>query len=148
MLAFLGWVVFFVVAWLTAILVVPWANWIRFWPVGLVGMIVNYGIDTTLIVLGAFRYSQGKPNLKGIPVFYLLSVFPGGLLLASFFPEVRWMQFPYILLASLVLLSMELFMKWTGYFHHMKWNPVNSFFLNITAFTLVLWLAQWLGVFD
>jgi len=144
----MGWIVFFGVAWLTVILLVPWGNWARLWPVGVIGMIVNYGIDVTLIRLGAFRYIHQNPQLQGMPVFYLLSVFAGGLIVANFFPETRWMQFPYILLASLVLLIMELFMKWIGYFHHIEWNPIKSFFLNLIAFTLVLWLAQWLGVFD
>ena len=143
----LGWVIFFIIAWLTALILVPIEEWYSLWPSGLIGMSIIYIIDTALITLGAFKYSFGNKVLGDIPVFYWLSSFPGGVLLVYYYTVIdRWLHFPYILLASAIFLAMEYIMIKLGYFHHLKWKISKSFVLNIIGFSVVISLVQWFGV--
>jgi hypothetical protein len=108
-------------------------------------IVILYLIDSTFIELGAFSYSAQILSLSGISIFYLLSSFPGGILLVYYYPKNKKMQVPYILLAAFIFLLMELIMMWAGYFQYVHWNSLKSYLLDIFGFTVVLWFAEWSG---
>ena len=141
----MGWVVFFGFLWVISLILVPLRHWKRLWPAGLIGMLLVYAIDTTLIGLGAFTYSLGNTFLSGLPTFYWIGIFPGSILLAYYYPSSRWRQFPYILLTSAIFLVMEITMHWFGYFQYRHWTPLKSYLLNIGGFMITLIVAQWVG---
>ena len=141
----MGWIIFFGVALLLSLLFVPLVKWKRLWWAGLIGLIVVYLIDATLIQLSAIRYSYGNPVLSGLPTFYWISAFPAGVLFAYYCPTNKMWQFPYIMLASTFMLSLGFIMYILGYYHLMQWNFIKDFFLNIGAFIIVLWLSQLTG---
>ncbi len=141
-----GWKLFFLVSLLATVIFVPLSDWEKLWPVGLLAIVVIYLIDSVLIKLGAFKYSLGSSILSGIPFFYLLSGFNGGVLFVSLLPDSSMWQLPYILAAAVIFLFLEYIMVVLGYFHYLKWNPFKSYVLNIFGFIVVVWLAQWLRV--
>ncbi len=141
----MSWLIFFLSSLLTTILLVPQKKFKVLWPAGLITMTAIYTIDTTLVSLGAFLYKFPILFVSGLPIFYLLSGFFGGMLLVHFFPSRTWIQLPYILLAAFLFLCLELIMSWVGYFEYgQNWNPVRSFFLNTLGFTIVLSLYYWI----
>jgi hypothetical protein len=101
-------------------------------------------IDTTLISAGAFSYRVPAQITGGLPLLYWLSGFPGGVLLTHFYPDKEKLQFPYILLASAIFLGLELIMHFFGYIHYHKWSPVNSYFLDVFGFIIVIWIWNWI----
>jgi len=142
----LEWIIFAGVAFLVTMQMVPLKRWKILWPLGLVAMLLIYFIDNTLIGLKAFAYSSVSPVISGIPIPYLISGFPGGILLGYFCPRELWPRSLYILLAAFVFLVLELIMFWLGHFYYINWSPVKSFFLNVGGFTVFIWVTDWLGV--
>ncbi len=142
----MGWLVFGIIAWLTALILVPLRQWKRLWPAGIIAMSVLYAIDSTLVGLGAFQFTNSNVWVSGLPAPYWLGYFPGGVLFAYYCPQIRWWELIYILFMAAILLVMELIMLGLGYFHHLNWNPVKSYILNVGGFTVTLWLIQWLGL--
>lgn len=117
----------------------------RLWPAGLIGFAVAYGIDSTLIALGAFRYSGAGPAWSGVPVFYLLSAAASSMLLAYYYPGIRWRQSLFVAGAALVFLLAETVMEKLNYFHYLSWSPANSYLLDVVGIIVVLWLARVAG---
>lgn len=142
----MGWLVFGMAAWITGLVLVPIKYWKKLWPLGIAAMALIFPIDATLIDLGAFKFSQSNIELSGIPVYYWLSYIPGGVLFGYYCPGEKRHKLLYLLISALIFLIMELIMLWLGYFHHLDWNPVKSYLLNIGGFTVMLWLAEWLGL--
>ncbi|HBV95998.1 MAG: hypothetical protein JL50_05120 [Peptococcaceae bacterium BICA1-7] len=140
------WLAFGGIAWLTGLLLVPLKNWKKLWPLGIAGMIIVFTIDSTLVSLGAFKFSSSTPEISGIPVPYWLSYIPGGIIFGYYCPNERWLKLVYIAISAFALLVMELIMLWLGYFNYINWNPAKSFMLNAGGFTIMLWLAEWLGL--
>jgi len=134
---------FCITAWVVSIIFIPWKQWKHLYHAGIITMILIFLIDTTLISLGAFSYSDSIFILHGLPVFYWVSAFPGGALLARFYPKRVLWRFPYVLLTALLFVVMEVIMYLLGYFYYHNWNVINSFFLDIIGFTVTLWLTQW-----
>lgn len=137
----MAWIILCAAAWLAALLLIPKDSFRRLWPAGIISMLVLYFIDTTLIRLGAFSYN-GSPFFSDIPVFYWTSSFPGGLLLAYFYPAVKRLRLPYVAGAAAVFLVLELIMKRLGYINYLNWNTLYSFFLDVGGFIIVLWLSR------
>ncbi|MDA8227703.1 MAG: hypothetical protein M0T74_08360 [Desulfitobacterium hafniense] len=140
------WWVFGVVAWLAGVLLVPINYWKKLWPLGIAGMAIIYPIDSTLVSLGAFDFGFGTVKISGVPIPYWLSYIPGGILFGYYCPPKRLSRLTYIVILAFVLMVVELFMIWLGYFNYHNWNPIKSFILNAGGFTIMLWLAQWLGL--
>lgn len=138
----MGWLVLFIAAWLLALTMVPMKEWKRLWPAGVAGLATNYILDSTLIGLEAYSFSLGNPLLSGMPTFYFLSVFAGGVLLAYYYPNQGWWQIIYVMLMAAAFLFIEVVMYKLGYFHYQLWSPARSYMLNIGGFIVVLWLAQ------
>lgn len=141
----MGWIVFFLVAYILLFILVPLNKCKNYFPFGLISIIILYLIDSTLINLGAFSYSFGNAKLYELPTLYLISGFSGGILFIHFLPLKDNLQFPYIFLASAILLVLELIMYWLKYFHYHNWTPFRSYFLNIFSFCVVLCFARFLG---
>lgn len=142
----MGWYIFLGVAFVITLATVPLVQWQKLWPIGLISIVTLYIIDTTFIGLGAYSFRNGSSLLSGIPLTYIISYFPGAILLVHFYPQKNKWRFPYILLAAGFFLFMELVMVWIGYFHYIKWNPVRSYLLNVFGFLAIFWMAQWLGL--
>lgn len=136
------WVVFFIVACLSGIVLIPRHKWKILWPSGIVAAMMIYFIDSTLISLGAYSLSSGMIYVSGLPAFYLLSSFFGGVIITNFYPDKTKWRLPFILTAAMAFVIMELIMYWLGFFHYDKWSPVNSYFLNVIGFTSTLWLSE------
>lgn len=141
----MAWVFFCITAYLTAFVLVPLKEWKRLWPAGIMGLIVLYLIDGTFIRLGAFSYSPGYAAVCGIPVFYMLSGFAGGIVLAYHYPDRKRPRLFYVFIAAAVFLFMELVMHWLGYFHYIEWEPLDSYLLDVMGFSALLWLFQCFG---
>ena len=131
-------------AWATCLLFVPFHKWLSLFPAGLITLIVLYLIDSTLILLNAFSYRYANPILSDLPVLYWLSGFPEGMLLVYYFPKKKHLHFPYIVLAAVVFLGMELIMLLLKYISYHNWSPVFSLFLNMGGFIDVIFLSQWI----
>ena len=139
------WVVLFFVAWLVVLFLIPVQKLKRLWPAGLVGLAAVYAIDSTFIGLGAYSYSSAGPALSGIPVFYLLSIVAGSILLAYFRPNGSWKQLLFVLGMALGFLLIETAMVALRYFHYLSWSTGRSFLLDVAGFIMVLWLAEKAG---
>lgn len=144
----MGWIIFFGVSGLAFLVLVPFRQWKRLWSAGIVAMILLYPIDSAFIGLGAFSYKYGNSILSGLPMFYWLSSFFGGILLVYYYPEKKKWQLPYLILTAGIFLFMELIMYWVGYFHYNKWSPVRSYFLDFIGFSSILWIVQHIGAMD
>lgn len=141
----MAWIIFIMIAYLTAIISVPLKKWSRIWPAGITALVLTFLIDSTLIGLGAFSYSTSISLPSGVPVFYWVSSFAGGIILAYFYPAKKQWQFPYVLFTSALFLAMELIMNRLGYIHYIKWNPIQSYFLDVIGFTTTLSMSLWFG---
>lgn len=130
-------------SWVLSLWLVPGRQWKKLWPAGLIGMTVLYAIDSTLAGLGAFTFNQGSLYLSGVPVFYLLSSFAGGILAVHYYPSPKGWRLPYILLIALLLLLAEAVMIRFGFFQHLKWSIERSLLLNVLGFTVMIWLSRW-----
>jgi hypothetical protein len=112
---------------------------------GIATMLFYYVIDSTLIHLGAYSFRNSNSMLGGLPTFYLLAGFPGGIVFAYFYPTTKRFQLSYILLASAILLILELILYWLGYVQYNNWNPIKSYILYVGGFMAIFWLGQWLN---
>ncbi|GBF33506.1 hypothetical protein DCCM_2608 [Desulfocucumis palustris] len=142
----MGWLIYGILAWLTALIIIPLREWKKLWPAGIIAMSILYAIDSTLAGLGAFQFTHSDVKVSGLPVPYWLSYFPGGIVFVYYCPPIRWWKLIYILSAAAILLALELIMLRLGYFHHLNWNPFKSYILNAGGFIATLWLTQWLGI--
>lgn len=142
----MGWFVFGAAAWLAGLLLVPARCWKKLWPLGIAGMVLVFFVDSTLLELGAFDFSPGTPKISGIPIPYWIAYFPGGVLFGYYCPGVKWQRGLYVLMASLVLLAMELVMVRLGYFYHLDWSVAKAYVLNAGGFTVMAWLAELTGL--
>jgi hypothetical protein len=145
----MGWAILSGTAWLLAILFVPLKKWKLLWKAGLLSIVSIYVIDSSLIKLGAFYYNIKMSSfygISGVPILYLLSGFPGALLLTAYFPKDNKWHFPYVLFTAALFLALELIMVQYGYFIYRKWSPILSYCLNLFGFTIILWAAKWMGL--
>lgn len=140
------WFILFVLLFITMAIYVPANKIKRLWSAGVLGMIILYVIDSTLIWLGAFSYSY--PYLTGLPIFYLLSAFPTSVLLCNYCPQKEILRLYYILIVSAILLILEYIVNGLGYLQYIRWNLFRSYMINITLFSTILWLSQCLYIFD
>ena len=140
----LGWIIYFLAAVLLAAALTKFKNIRRLWPMGVVTILFLYAVDRTFIALGAYSFQDTISLLGGIPIFYLLAGFPGGILFAYFYPSKKKLQLPYILIAALLFILLEIVMKWFGYFQYINWSLSRSFFIDLGSFMAILWLGQWL----
>lgn len=138
------WIVFFITACLLTFIFVPLKEWASLWPAGLITLFLLYAIDSVLISLNAFSYSFPSALLHGLPVFYWLSGFPGGVLLMRLYPSKKLNKLLHLLLSAALFLLLELISLKSGNFEHHHWNLINSYFLNVFGFTNLIWLFNWL----
>jgi hypothetical protein len=139
----MAWIIFFCFSVITIFLLIPFEELPLLCPAGIIGLILCYIIDNTLVSLGAFSYKYPNALLSRIPLFYWLSSFFGGVLLFRFYPLQQSMQFGYIVLASALFLVLELIMYKIHYFFYHNWNLVKSLALNIFGFTITIRFAEW-----
>jgi hypothetical protein len=131
-------------AWSAALILVPFKHWKKSWPAGIIGMLVVFFLDDTLVYLGAFKFWDGGIYLFGLSLYYWLSYFPGGIIFDYLRPHKHIWRLAYILTFAAVYLMIELVMVYVGYFQYIKWNAFMSFMLNIVGFTLMMWYVEWL----
>ena len=139
------WIIYFLAAVLSAAILTRFRNIKYLWRMGLATILFLYLIDSTLVSLGAYLFNYGNLYIGGVPLFYLLAGFPGGILLAYFYPSKKKFQMPYLLLTIVLFLLLEIIMEWFGFIQYGNWNSIRSFFLNLGGFMSVLWLGQWLN---
>jgi len=120
-------------------------KWMQVWHAGVIALAVVYAIDATLIRLGAFSYICDLHFAGGLPLFYWLSAFFGGVLLVRYYPRKSIWKLPYILLADFMFLVLEHIMRMIGYFRYHNWSLINSFFLDIVGFIIVIWFWNWIN---
>jgi len=132
-------------AWLVLLMVVPAGELKRLWPAALISLAAVYWIDSTLGGLGAFRYSGPGPAISGIPVFYLLSIAPGGIMLAYHYPDGALRRAMFVAGAAFVFLLVEEIMVALQYFHYLSWSPGRSYVLDVGGLIVVLWTARLVG---
>ncbi|MFZ5352396.1 MAG: hypothetical protein ACOZCL_06670 [Bacillota bacterium] len=138
----MGWFLFMLCVFITCALAVPYKNWIKFWYSGTIGMVLLYFIDSTLIKLGAFEFHHNGLLVSGLPLFYLLSCYPGGIVFAHYRPNKEKYKLLYIIIMALLLLALELIMSFLGYFTHINWHTLKSVLLNIFGFIVLLRLIE------
>lgn len=141
----MGWYILFVIDCLLMIILVPKSEWRRLYPAGLVSVLVLIPIELVFTNLGGFSYMQSIINLHKVPIVYLLCAFPGGVLVAYYYPVKKWLRTPYVLFISATLLLIEIIILQVGYMKHGNWNIFKSFALDIYGFIVVLWLSEQLG---
>ncbi|MCT4621300.1 MAG: hypothetical protein N4A62_18155 [Marinisporobacter sp.] len=142
----MGWIIMCTIAFLLVLIFIPFNKYKSLYPMGLLSLVILYTIDSTFIELNAFSYSFANSKLSGLPIFYWLSGFASGMLLVYYYPSHKKWKFPYVLLASFLLLFLELIMVKLKYFHYHQWNLTKSYFLNIFGFTVVLWFSQFFDI--
>jgi hypothetical protein len=105
-----------------------------------------YLIDSALISIKCYSYKNAIIDICGVPLFFILSSFPGGYLLAHYYPNKKKYRLPYVLLTAGILLVAELIMYFYGYFQYINWTYYNSFFLNAISFMAIFWLGHSLNI--
>lgn len=140
------WLILFLISLFLMFLFVPKNKIKHFWLAGAISISILYIIDSTLIWMRGFSYSY--PTLSGLPIFYLLSAFPAGILLCNYCPRKNFLRLLYVLALSALLLIPEFIIHSIGYMKYLHWNLVRSFIINMLGFSTDLWLSQCLGVFD
>lgn len=140
----MGWIIFAIILWLAALILVPLKQWKKSWPMGVFGLVSLFVIDDTLAILEAFRFFHGIFYLSNLPLFYILAYFPGGIFFDHFRPHRHMWRLFYIIAFAAVYLGVELFMIYIGYFQHLNWNAWKSLLLNLFGFTISMWFAEWL----
>jgi hypothetical protein len=136
------WLVFFVISWGMALLLVRPHRVIKLWPAGLVAVIVTLLIDSTLIKMGAFLFHNQFIGIGGVPLFYALANFANGMTLVHLVPSQGTLQ-PVITLSLVLLFLMAEFTAISfGYFTHLNWNLWYSLVLNTFGFATVLWVTR------
>ncbi|MCT4607231.1 MAG: hypothetical protein N4A64_14235 [Marinisporobacter sp.] len=143
----MGWIIMCAIAFLLVFIFIPFHQYKSLYPIGLISLAILYMIDSTFIELKAFSYSFANPKLSGLPTFYWLSGFAGGLLLVYYYPLHKKWQLSYLLFVSLLLLILEFIMYKLRYFHYHKWSLAQSYFLNILGFAVVLWFSHFFSIF-
>lgn len=140
----MGWIIFSIFGWSTALLLVPLKYWKRSWPVGIFAMVIIFIMDDTLAKLDAFKFLDGRVYLSSLPLFYWLAYFPGGIIFDHFRPQKHVRRLLYIFVWATGYLVVELFFIHIGYFRHLNWNLYKSFLLNVCGFTLSMWFSEWM----
>ncbi len=143
----MGWIIFFISSIVIFIITKPFKNWGNLWYAGIISLPVLYIIDSVLISLGAFSFQYPNPVIGELPTLYWLSSFFGGIILVKYFPKKNVWRFPYITFSAFLFLILELVMCFLGYFNYHNWKPINSFFLNISGFIIVIWIWNWINEF-
>jgi surface polysaccharide O-acyltransferase-like enzyme len=123
---------------------VPLKHWKKSWAVGIVAMVVVFSLDNTMEHLGAFKFWYGGIYVYGLPLFYWLCYFPGGIMFDYLRPHKHIWRLAYILIIAAVYLMIELVMVYSGYFQYVRWNAFMSYLLNVVGFTITMWYAEWL----
>lgn len=141
----MAWIIFFIVSLLITSFLVPVKILKKIWPAGILGLIVILFIDNALSSLNAFKFHHLWISVLGLPLFYWLSYFTGGIFLAYYRPTNKRWSLVYVLVFSIVYLTPELFFVYLGYFSYINWNPFKSFFLNMGGFIIFFWLTEWLS---
>lgn len=142
-----GWMIYMIVAGLTALLLVPLKYWLKLLPAGVAALLIVLAIDNTLTSLMAFQFVHEGLYFFKLPLTYWISYFFGGILFAYFRPEGKWKRILYIFGAALFLLTLEYIMMMLGYFQHLNWNLLNSYVLNIFGFVISLWIIEWFELY-
>lgn len=140
----MGWLIFVIISWLTALLIVPLKNWKESWLMGIFGLICIFFIDNTLASLDAFKFLHGGIYLSELPFFYWISYFPGGILFDYFRPSRHIWRIVYIAALAAGYIIPETIMRYFGYFQYINWKIYMAFPLNITGITVTMWFAEWL----
>lgn len=139
----MGWWIFLTAVSAAAAMFVPIREWKRLFLAGIGGLLIILPIDSTLAALGAFRFSFTGPTMLGLPLPYWLSYFPGGILIAHFRPAKRMQRLIYVISAAALYALIELIAIKAGLFHHLNWNILKAFILNILGFTTFMWYVEW-----
>lgn len=138
----MAWIIFCLLIWTAAIIIIPKRQWQRLWPAGIVAIIVMYLLDTTLVGLQAYSFKGSPINLQGVPLFYFASAMPLGIILVNFGPQKRWVKVVYLLLIDALFLTAELIMNITGNFSYLNWSPDKSLLLNLLGFIVIIWISE------
>ncbi|MFZ5966218.1 MAG: CBO0543 family protein [Bacillota bacterium] len=117
-----------------------------YWCAGVICLIVLLIIDKKFTDLGAYSFNHGNYYIANIPVLYWTSFYAAGVLSVYYFPKQKKWQLPYILFLASIFLVLETVMNRLGYFHYHQWSPIDSFVLNISGISLVLWFSQLCGL--
>lgn len=140
----MGWVIFMIVVWAVVLAFVPLKQWKKSWTIGITAMVVVFILDNALVYLGAFKYWHGVAYLSGLPFFYWLSYFPGGIMFDRLRPHKHIWRLAYIIISAAAYLMLELVMVYFGYFQYLNWNVFMALLLNVVGFTMMMWFAEWM----
>lgn len=140
----MGWIIFMILAWTTALIIVPLKGWKKSWPVGLLAMIILLVIDNALVYLGAIKFWHGNIYVYDLPLYYWLAYFPGGIVFDHYRPNKHIWRLCYIFIWAAAYLLAELAMIYFGYFQHLNWSVYRACLLNVGGFTITMWYAEWL----
>lgn len=136
------WLIFLVLSWGLALLLIRPHQLNSLWPGGVVAIIVTLLLDSTLIKLGAFRFNHPFVDIGGVPLFYLLANFANGMTLVRLVPTQGILQPIITVLLALLFLLAELVALNFGYFTYLNWSLWHSLALNIFGFVTVLWVTR------
>ncbi|MBM7854765.1 hypothetical protein JOC37_001143 [Desulfohalotomaculum tongense] len=133
------WVLLMLLSWGLALLLVHRPSINKLWPAGLAAVAVTLILDVNLVELGAFRFKNTLYDFRGVPLFYIISNFANGLLLARFVPTDGVLKPVVTVGLAAVFLALELLAVNLGYFQYLNWSPLHSLGLNVLGFIAVLW---------
>lgn len=142
------WFLLFAIFFIAALLLIPFKEWKRIYPVGIISIIVALSIDIALTSLNAYSYGKTILNIYGIPIFYSLSAFFYGILLLYYKPKNRLLVTPYILVLAIVLTILEEFTIKLGYIKYNNWSAFKSIILDVYGFIVVLWIYEQLEIIN
>ncbi len=137
------WWIFFAAALVLALVFVPFKEWKRLYPVGIFGILLAFCINSKLIDLGAFSFSGEAAQIYDVPLAYLLSFFPGGVLFAHFWFRSWTGRLMYIFLTSFIFFVLEYITVIFGMYQHIEWFLIDSIILKLIGLTVFLWFSEW-----
>jgi len=138
---FMIWVIYAIVVLTIIILLVKWENFKRLWLAGIIAVVLAVLFDAPLVAGGLYEFHNQGIGFMGLPVFYLISTFGGGIFIVHFYP---WGNIAkgllFYILASVIFMAFEALMDLLGVFEHISWSYVNSFFINIAGFIITTYV--------
>jgi hypothetical protein len=137
----LFWVIFAAVIWLFIIIFLR-SSLGKFWSAGFWAIVVGYLLNDLFIKNEFYLFNKILYPIQEIPAAYFICLAGIGVILASFLPQEKTWQLPYLILLSIIFSGLELFAERQGYLTYIHWTLYYSFLYKLFAFIAIAWLSN------
>lgn len=136
------WLVYAIIVWGLAILLVRPIKIKQYWKAGLVSLAVTLFVDSNALALELYTFHKQWINIGGLPIFYLLASIPLGIMVVCFVPIKRKNQLLYVVWVALALTVIQFIMLSYDAISYQNWGLIFSFEIYMVVVVLILTLNQ------